>query len=162
MDFRYFVFGYSLFSIWFFGLTFHLVILLIRAAIPIVVLVFCSNVPIIGLDRLGFVGGRQTSRVSDFCFFCQFGIASCRYGCYSRPRNCWFPPSAVFRLSLPRFYNRSQRRRDVISLTIPFALRSPWTGPLELSLFSVTRSLALRMNRLKVCSLFLDFCLGCT
>ena len=74
----------------------------------------------------------------------------------------------VFRLlpssgrACPVFHNKSQRRRDVISLTLPFALRSPWKGPLELSLFSVTLSLALRVNRLKVCPLFLVFGLGCT
>ena len=50
----------------------------------------------------------------------------------------------------PVFHNRSQHRRDVLSLTLLFALRSPWKGPFELSLFSVTLSLALRrMNRLK-------------
>ena len=62
----------------------------------------------------------------------------------------------VFRLlpssgrAYPVFHNRSQYRRGVISLTLLFALRSPWKGPFELSLFSVTLSLALRrMNRLK-------------
>ena len=54
----------------------------------------------------------------------------------------------------------SQRRRDVISLTLPFALRSPWKDPLELSLFYVTLYLALRMNRLKVCPFFSGFLLG--
>ena len=62
----------------------------------------------------------------------------------------------------PVFHNRSQRRRDVISLTLSFAQRSPWKGPLDMSLFSVTLSLALRMNRLKIGSIFLFFCLGCT
>ena len=60
----------------------------------------------------------------------------------------------------PVFHNRSQRRRDVISLTLPFALRSPWKGSLELSLFSVTLSLALRTNQLTVCPLFSVFLLG--
>ena len=39
-------------------------------------------------------------------------------------------------------------------------LRSPWKGPLELSLLSVTLSLALPMNRLEVCLLFSGFLLG--
>ena len=91
------------YRLWFFELAFHLVLSLVRAIIRVVVLEFCFNVPTIGLDRLDFVRGRQTCRVSDFCFFCQFGIASRRYLSYSRPRNCRFPPSAVFRLSLPRF-----------------------------------------------------------
>ena len=45
--------------------------------------------------------------------------------------------TVVFRLlpssgrAYPVFHNRSQYRRDVISLTILFALRSPWKGPLE-------------------------------
>ena len=34
----------------------------------------------------------------------------------------------------PVFHNRSQRRRDVIYFTLPFALRSPWKGPLKLCL----------------------------
>ena len=39
------------------------------ATIRVVVLVFSSNVPAIGLARLVFVRGLQTCRVSDFCFF---------------------------------------------------------------------------------------------
>ena len=68
--------------------------------------------------------------------------------------------TVVFRLlpssveSCPVFHNRSQRRRDVISLALLFALSSPWKGPLELYLFSVTLGLALRLNRLKVCPFF--------
>ena len=60
----------------------------------------------------------------------------------------------------PVFRNRSRHRRNVISLTLRFALRRPWKGPLELSLFSVTLSLALRMNRLKVCPFFSGFLRG--
>ena len=73
--------------------------------------------------------------------------------------------TVVFRLlpysgrAYPVFHNRSQHRRDVISLTL-FALRSPWKGPLELSPFSVTLCLALRINLLKVCLLFSGFLLG--
>ena len=104
-----FSFGFSLFllrllffRLWFFELAFHLVLSLVRANIRVIVLVFYSKVPTIGLDRLVFVHGPQTCRVSNFCFFCQFGIASRRYLSYSRPRNCRFPPSAVFRSSLTR------------------------------------------------------------
>ena len=50
--------------------------------------------------------------------------------------------------------NRSQHRRDVISLTLLFALSSPWNGPLEPYLFSATIGLALRLNRLKLCPFF--------
>ena len=66
----------------------------------------------------------------------------------------------VFRLvpsagrSCPVFHNRSQRRRDVISLALLFALSSPWNGPLEPYLFSATIGLALRLNRLKLCPFF--------
>ena len=144
-------------------MAFHL--FLVCATIRVVVLVFCSNVPAIGLARFVLVHGLQTCRVSDFCCFCQFGIALRRYLSYSRPRTCRFSPSAVFRSSLSRFsvfHNGSQRRRYVISLTLPFALGSPWKGPLELSLCSVTLYLALRMNRLKVCPFFHVSCLGCT
>ena len=48
--------------------------------------------------------------------------------------------TVVFRLlpspgrAYPVFHNRSQHRRDVISLTLVFALRSPWKGLLELYL----------------------------
>ena len=48
--------------------------------------------------------------------------------------------TVVFRLLLsagracPIFHNRPQRRRDIISLTLPFELHSPWKGPLELCL----------------------------
>ena len=68
--------------------------------------------------------------------------------------------TVVFRLlpssveSCPVFHNRSQRRRDVISLTLLFALSSPWNGPLEPYLFSATIGLALRLNRLKLCPFF--------
>ena len=68
--------------------------------------------------------------------------------------------TVVFRLlpssveSCPVFHNRSQRRRDVISFTLLFALSSPWKGPVEPYLFSVTIGLALRLNRLKVCPFF--------
>ena len=74
--------------------------------------------------------------------------------------------TVVFRLlpssgrAYPVLQNRSQHRRDVISVTMLFALSSSWKGPLELSLFSVTLSLALRMNRLKVCPPFCGFLLG--
>ena len=67
------------FRLWFFWLAFHLVLFLVRATIRVVVLVFFSNVPAIGLARLVFVRGLQTCRVSDFCFFFFFfklGIAS--------------------------------------------------------------------------------------
>ena len=100
--FQYFFFGYY-FRLWFFELTFHLILPVVRATIRVVVLVFCSNVPTIGLDRLVFVRGRQTCCVSDLCFFGQFGISSHRFLSYNRPRNCRFSPSAVFRLCLPRF-----------------------------------------------------------
>ena len=93
------------------------------ATIRVVVLVFSSNVPAIGLARLVFVQGLQTCRVSDFCFFCQFGIASHRFLSCSGPRNCRFPSSAVFRgRAYPVFDNTSQHRRDVIFL-YPYILR---------------------------------------
>ena len=122
------------YRLWFFELAFHLVLSLVRATIRVVELVFCSNVPAISLACLVLVHRLQTCRVSDFCFFCHFLIASRRYLSYSRPRNCRFPPSSVFRLSLPRFHNRSQHRRDAISFTLLLALRSPWKDPLEICL----------------------------
>ena len=64
----------------------------------------------------------------------------------------------VFRLvpsagrSCPVFHNRSQHRRDVVSLTLPFALLSPWKGPMEVSLgFMLPFCLHyVELNRLKV------------
>ena len=88
--------------IWFFWLAFHYVLSLVRPTIGVVVMVVCSNVPAIGLARLVLVNGLQTGHVSDFCFFCQFGISSRRYLSYSRLRNCRFPPAAAFRSTLPR------------------------------------------------------------
>ena len=122
----------------------------------------CSNAPAIGLARLVFVHGLQTCRVSDFSFFfsptwyCVVILAT--VGCETVVFRL-LPSSVEF---CPVFHNRSQRRRDVISLTLLFALSSPWKGPLELYLFSVALSLALRINRLNVCLIFLVFCLGCT
>ena len=39
-----------------------------------------------------------------------------------------------FGRTYPVFLNMSQHRRDVISLTILFVLRSPWKGPVEFCL----------------------------
>ena len=47
----------------------------------------------------------------------------------------------------PVFHNRSQHRRDVISLTLLFALRSPWKGPLEFCLCSALHVLLLYVER---------------
>ena len=136
-----FSFGFSLFllrlrffRLWFFELAFHLVLSAIRATIRVVALVIFSITPAIGLAHLVLVHRLHTCRVSDFCFFCQFDMASRRYLSYNKPRHCRFPPSAVFRSSLLHFRKRSQHRRDVISLTFLLALRSPWKGPLELCL----------------------------
>ena len=91
-----------IFRLWFFLLAFHLILFLVRATIRVLVLVFCSNVPVVGLARLVFVHGLQSCRVFDFCFF-STSLVLCRYLSYSRPRNCRFPPPAVFRSSLPVF-----------------------------------------------------------
>ena len=138
-------------------MAFHLVLFWVRATIRVVVLVLCSNVLAIGLARLVFVHGLQTCRVSDFCFF--FVFFSPAWYCVVILATVG-RETVVFRLlpssveSCPVFHNRSQRRRDVISLALLFALSSPWKGPLELYLFSVTLGLALRLNRLKVCPFF--------
>ena len=150
------------FSLSFFELAFHLVLSLVRATIRVVVLVVCSNVPVIGFARpfsyIGYKPVASTISVSSVSLVLRRAVIVATVG----------RETVVFRL-LPSsgrayhvFHNRSQHCRDVISLTLLFALRSPWKGPLELSLFSVTLSLALRINRLKVCPLFLVFCLGCT
>ena len=83
------------FRLWFFWLAFHLVLFLVRATIRVVVLVFFSNVPAIGLARLVIVHGLQTCRVPGFCFFSS-SLVLRRYLGYSRLRNCRFPPLAVF------------------------------------------------------------------
>ena len=105
--------------------------------------------PLVWLASFSYMG-RKPVVSPGFCFSASFGLR--RYLSCSRPRTCYFPPSAVRRLSSLRSHNRPQRRRDVISLTLPFALRSPWKFPIgPLSRFSATLSLAVRrMNRLKI------------
>ena len=114
-------------------MAFHLVLFLIRAIIRVVVLVFCSNVPAIGLARLVVVHRLKTCLpVSAFSasLILRRVVILATVG----------RESVVFRLMPssgrvgPVFRNRSQHRRDVISLTLPFALRIPWKGPLELCL----------------------------
>ena len=133
-------------------MAFHLVLFWVRATIRVVVLVLCSNVLAIGLARLVFVHGLQTCRVPGFCFspawYCVVILAT--VGCETIVFRL-LPSSVEF---CPVFHNRSQRRRDIISLALLFALTSPWKGPLKLYLFSVTLGRALRLNRLKVCPFF--------
>ena len=71
-----FSFGFCLFLLqilffrpWFFELAFHLVLSLVRATISVVVLVFCANVPAIGLARLVFGHKPQTWGISRFLLF---------------------------------------------------------------------------------------------
>ena len=94
---------------------------MVRATIRVVVLVFFSNVPAIGLARLVFVHGLQTCRVSNFFFFFVF-FSPAWYCVVILPTvGC---ETVVFRLLssfgcvCPVFHNRSQRRRDVISFTL--------------------------------------------
>ena len=73
---------------------------------------------------LFFVHRPQICRASRFLFFRQLGMP--RFLSYIMPRTGRVPPSAVRRRSLPRFHNRPQHRRDVITSTLPLEVRSPW------------------------------------
>ena len=76
---------FQFFWLWLLELAFHLVLFLVSATIRVVVLVFGFNLPSITLDRLVFVRGRQTCRISNFCFLYLFGVASRRSIIYRRP-----------------------------------------------------------------------------
>ena len=124
-----------------------------RQTIRVVVLVFCSNVPTnwFSLPRFRtWATNVSPISVSSASLVLRRVVT---VAIVARE-------TVVFRLlpasgrAYPVFHNRSQRRRDVISLALLFALSSPWNGPLEPYLFSATIGLALRLNRLKLCPFF--------
>ena len=160
-----FSFGFSLFllrliffRLRFFEVAFHLVLSLVSVTIGVVELLFCSNVPAIGVARLVLVHRLQTCRAS----VSSASLVLRRVGIVATLGR----EIVVFRLlpSSGRTYPVSITGRNTVVTQFPSTFF--WhhmDGPIgTLSLFSVTLSLALRrMNRLKVCLLFLVFFLSC-